>query len=65
VGKRWGKSVKTMLTLFTLPDGALSSTTAYIGDFFESVSPFVYLAIGLPLGYWVIRKVISLIPKHR
>jgi hypothetical protein len=54
-----------MLTLFTLPDGALSSTTAYIGDFFESVSPFVYLAIGLPLGYWVIRKVISLIPKHR
>ena len=47
--------------LFDLPVGAITSTTAYIGNLFTDLSPFVYLAIGLPLGFWVIRKTISLV----
>lgn len=53
-----------MLTLFTLPDGAVASTTAYIGDLFGALSPFIWLAIGIPLGFMVIKKVIGLIPKR-
>jgi hypothetical protein len=50
-----------VFALFTLPTDALASTTAYIGDLFTSLSVFVWLAIGLPLGFYVIRKVISLV----
>jgi len=50
-----------MLALFTLPSDAIASTTAYIGDLFTSLSVFVWLAIGIPLGFYVIKKVISLV----
>jgi hypothetical protein len=41
-----------------------TSTTAvlaYISGLFTDVSLFVWLAIGLPLGFWVIAKVIGLV----
>ena len=50
-----------MFTLFTLPGDAIASTTAYIGDLFGALSPFIWLAIGIPLGFYVIKKVISLV----
>jgi len=50
-----------MLTLFTLPEDAITTTTAYIGDLLTDLGPFVWLAIGIPLGFYVIRKVISLV----
>jgi hypothetical protein len=53
-----------MLSLFTLPTDALSSTTAYIGSIITDVGPFVWLAIGIPLGFYVIKKVVSLLPKR-
>lgn len=53
-----------MLALFTLPEGALSSTTAYIGSLVTDIGPFVWLAIGVPLGFYVIKKVIGLLPKR-
>lgn len=52
-----------MLTLFTIPEGALSSTTAYIGSLVGDVGPFIWLAIGVPLGFYVIKKVIALLPR--
>jgi hypothetical protein len=53
-----------MLVLFTLPVDALASTTAYIGDLVGSVGGFIWLAIGVPLGFYVIKKVIGLLPKR-
>jgi hypothetical protein len=53
-----------VFVIFTLPSGALASTTAYIGDLMTDLGVFVWLAIGLPLGFFVIRKVISLVPKR-
>jgi len=50
--------------MFTLPDNALSSTTAYIGSLITDVGGFIWLGIGLPLGFYVIKKVIALIPKR-
>ena len=39
----------------------LATTTAYITNLFDDVSVFVWLAIGLPLGFYVIKKVVSII----
>lgn len=50
-----------MLTLITIPEGFLASTTAYIGETFTDLWTLVALIIGLPLAFWAIRKVISLV----
>jgi len=53
-----------LLTLFTLPADAVSSTTAYIGALVSDIGVFVWLAIGIPLGFYVIKKVIGILPKR-
>ncbi|GAI11464.1 unnamed protein product [marine sediment metagenome] len=49
-------------TLFTFGIDDLATTTAYIGEVFTDMSVLIYLAIGLPLAFWVIRKVMRLFP---
>lgn len=39
----------------------LASTTAYITNLFSDVSVFIWLAIGLPLGFYVIKRVVGLV----
>jgi hypothetical protein len=34
---------------------------AYVGQLFTDVTPLVVLVIGLPLAFWAVRKVISLV----
>jgi len=55
----------SLFTLFTLPDGAIASTTAYIGELVVDAWPFVALAVGVPLGFYVIRRFIGLVPKGK
>ena len=40
---------------------SVSTTIAYISNLFADVQVFIWLAIGLPLGFWVIRKTIGLV----
>ena len=54
-----------LTALFTLPEGAVSNSVAYIGQLFESVGDLVWVAIGIPLAFFVIKGVIGLIPKGR
>lgn len=54
----------TFLTLFTLPEGVVASTTAYIGDVFTDAKVLIYLAIGIPLAFYVIKKVMTLLPRR-
>lgn len=49
-----------MLTLLTVDAGFLSATLGYASDIWGDVSALVALAIGLPLGFWLARKVISI-----
>jgi len=42
-------------------DYEMTTTTAYIGDLFASTGVWIYLFIGIPLGFWVINSVIKLI----
>jgi len=53
-----------LLSLFTLPEGAVASTTAYIGELVSATDQFIWLAIGVPLGFYVVKKVIGLLPKR-
>lgn len=50
-----------MLTLITLPEGFISDMLAYVGGLFTDLSPLVLVVIGLPLAFWAVRKVISLV----
>lgn len=52
----------TMLySLITLPGDFMASTTAYIGSVFSDTYIIIALAIGLPLAFWFIRRVIGLV----
>jgi len=50
-----------MLTYITVPAGMPADLLAYAGDLFTDLSLVIILAIGLPMGFWVIRKIISLV----
>ncbi len=50
-----------MLTLITIPGDFIATTTAYIGGLFTDLWMLVALVIGLPLAFWAVRKVISLV----
>jgi len=52
-----------MNDLFNFPTGAVDGITFYIGDLIESIGPFIWLIIGIPLGFYVIHKIKSLLPK--
>jgi hypothetical protein len=49
--------------LITLPSTALASITGNSSQIMSDVWVLIALAIGIPLGFYIIRKVISLIPK--
>lgn len=48
----------------TISDAFVTSSLAYIGQTLTGLGPLVYVAIGIPLGFYVIRKVIGLMPKR-
>jgi len=49
-----------VLTIFTIGD-LVANATAYIGTTFTELTGLIALVIGLPLAFWAIRKVISLV----
>lgn len=50
-----------MITLITLPEDFIATTTAYIGSLFTDIWIVVALVVGLPLGFWVVRRIIGLV----
>lgn len=50
--------------MITLPLTALADVEAYIGTLITDLWVFIALAIGIPLAFYVIKKVIALIPKR-
>lgn len=45
----------------TIPAGFIDDLLGYVGNLFTDLSVLVILVIGLPLGFWVIRRVIGLV----
>lgn len=50
-----------MLSIITLPVDFVNDALAYTGTIFTDLSLLIVLIIGLPLAFWVIKKVISLV----
>jgi hypothetical protein len=48
-----------MLTLITLPNNFVASTTGVMSDLFSDLSPVIYLLIGVLLGALVLDIVIG------
>lgn len=53
-----------MMDFITITDSFVTSSLAYIGQAVTGLGPLLYMVIGVPLGFWVIRKVIALVPKR-
>jgi thiol:disulfide interchange protein len=50
--------------IINLPTNAIADLTANASEIMTDVWVLVALAIGIPMGFYIIRKVIALIPKH-
>jgi len=50
--------------IITLPTTALGDVTQYAGELFSNLWVLVALAIGIPLGFYIINRVISLVRAH-
>ena len=48
-------------TYITIPAGFIDDLLGYVGNLFTDLSVLIILVIGLPLGFWVIRRVIGLV----
>jgi len=54
-----------MFSLVTLPATAVASTTEYISTFVTDLWVVIALAIGVPLSFYVIKKIIAFVPKGK
>jgi hypothetical protein len=45
--------------------GSTTDMTAFAGTFMTDLWPVVALAVGVPLSFYIIKKVIALVPKGR
>jgi hypothetical protein len=51
-----------MLSIITGIDASfITGMLAYVGTLFTDLNLLIVLVIGLPLAFWVVRKVISLV----
>lgn len=48
-------------SIITLPTGTVTDLLAYAGALFTDLSPIFLLVIGIPLGFWLIAKIIGLV----
>jgi hypothetical protein len=48
-----------MLNLFPVDatSGAIDGITSYITELFSGIGGFIWLIIGIPLGFWIIYKI--------
>ena len=54
----------TTTPMLTIPTTAVADLTANVSTLFGDVWVLMALIIGLPLGFYVIKKVIGLFPKR-
>jgi len=54
-----------MFTFITIPTSTPTDLMAYAGGLLGDLWLIVVLAIGIPLAFYVIRRVIALVPKGK
>lgn len=53
-----------MLFATTTTSGLLAAVGEVSSDTFTAILPYLYVAIGIPLAFFIVRKIIALIPKR-
>jgi hypothetical protein len=53
-----------MLFATTTTADLLASVGEVSTDTFTAVLPYLYIAVGIPLAFYIVKKIISLIPKR-
>jgi hypothetical protein len=49
--------------VITVNEGGINSLLANVGNLFSDASLYLWVIIGLPLGFYLIHKVLGLLPK--
>jgi len=52
-----------MLSILTV--GTTTDLTASVGELFSDLWPVIAIAVGIPLAFYVIKRVIGLLPKGK
>jgi len=60
-GTGYFDSLAYRLPTITIPTDFTTSTLAYAGQLFTDLSLLIIMIIGLPIGFWIIKKIISLV----
>lgn len=55
---------RKIMEFISITEGFVTSSLAYIGQTVTGLGPLLYMVIGVPLGFYVIRKVLALVPKR-
>jgi len=50
-----------MFTYITIPAEMPADMLAYAGTLFTDLTLLIILAVGIPLGFYIIRKIVSLV----
>jgi len=66
VGGLFGAALSTFAAgeIVVLPETAVADLTGNASQIMSDMWVLVAIAIGIPMGFYIIRKVIALIPKH-
>jgi len=59
----WETDTSSNQAVFPVEAGGINSLLANVGGLFEDAGLFIWVVIGLPLGFYVIKRVIGLVPK--
>lgn len=53
-----------MLFASTTVGDLLASVGSVSSDVFTNILPYLYVAVGIPLAFYIVKKIIALIPKR-
>ena len=53
-----------MLFATTTVSNLLASIGEVSTETFSAVAPYLYIAIGLPLAFYIVKKIVAIIPKR-
>jgi len=54
-----------VFAILTLPENAVASVLVYTEDLFDAIGAFIWLAIGIPLGFYVIHRIFRIMPSSK
>lgn len=49
--------------MITLPVDFATTMLAYVGELFTDLTPAIGIIVGVPVGFWVVGKVITLLKR--